>query len=278
MRYVDIPDLRAGARLFREAVHYLRSFGIEDPEPDVRRLAAFAAGLPLRRALDSPPPPLDRAAAARFCALATRRGQQREPVGYVIGAEEFMGLELSVGPAAPLPRRSAEALVRRAGRPGRFLDVGTGSGALAVALAKAGFWGVAVDRSEAALALARENAARHGVAGCIKFAKADLFPMPTAEVAFDVVVSRPPCATSAEWASRPPEARHEPREAVDGGPDGLRVIRRLVAGARAQAPRLLLTCAPQQRAPVRSLAHEAGFKTVRAAADAENHGWILEAA
>ena len=271
-------DRRPGARLLREAVHYLRSFGIEDPEPDVRRLAAFAAGRPLRSALDSPPPPLDRAAAARFCELATRRGQRREPVGYVIGTEEFMGLELSVGPAAPLPLRSAEALVKRAGPPGRFLEVGTGSGALAVALAKSGFWGVAADRSEEALALARENAARHGVADCIKFVRADLFPAPTTQLAFDVVISRPPCATSAEWEARPPEGRHEPRAAVDGGPDGLRVIRRLVAGARAQAPRLVLACAPRQRAPVRALALETGYRTVRAMTDSERHGWILEAA
>ncbi len=282
MRNGNIPDLGGGdrraARLLREAVHYLRSFGIEDPEPDVRRLAAFAAGRPLRSALQAPPPPLDRAAAARFCELTTRRGQRREPVGYVIGTEEFMGLELSVGPAAPLPLRTAEALVKRAGRPGRFLEVGTGSGALAVALAKAGFWGVAVDRSEEALALARENATRHGVATSIKFVKAELFPASTAGPAFDVVISRPPCATSAEWEARPPEGRHEPRAAVDGGPDGLRVIRSLVAGARAQAPRLLLACAPRQRASVRALAHQTGFRTVQAATDSDRQGWILEAA
>ena len=147
-----------------------------------------------------------------------------------------------------------------------------------MALAKSGFWGVAVDRSDEALALARENAARHGVAGWIKFVKADLFPVPTAELSFDLVISRPPCATSAEWEARPPEGRHEPRAAVDGGPDGLRVIRRLVAGARAQAPRLLLACAPRQRAPVRALALETGFRKVQAATDSENHGLILEAA
>ncbi len=176
-------DLQGEARAF------LRGCGIERPEADVRLLAAHAAGLPLRTALGSPFPDLRGPAAERFRELLARRGRDRVPAAYLVGTEEFMGLELEATPAVLIPRPSTETLAEKAlPNPGRFLEVGTGSGAVAVALARAGWTGAATDVSGEALEVARRNAERHGVAGRITFVKADLF----AEGTFDLLVSNPP--------------------------------------------------------------------------------------
>ncbi len=258
--------------VLQEAADYLRSCGIPSPEHDIRLLAAFAAGLPLKGALGAPFPPLDPAAGARFRDLLSRRGAGREPAAYLVGSEEFMGLEFRVTPAVLIPRPGTETLAERAGRPARFLDIGTGCGAIAVALARTGT-GTATDISPAALDVARGNAARHGVADRVDFVEADLF----ADGAFDLVVSNPPYVRTGEMETLPPEVRHEPRLALDGGPDGLDVIRRIVAGARARAPRLLLECAPSQAAEVRNLCLGAGFGGVKIFRDLDGHERVVEA-
>lgn len=285
-RDVAEEDRQGSVRLLKEARRYLRSCGIEYPDADVKLLAAFAAGLPLKHALGAPPPVLDDEGRHRFRELTRRRGENREPVQYLVGTEEFMGLELKVTPAVLIPRPSTESLVERAGSPGRFLDVGTGSGAIAVALAKVGGSGVATDVSDEALAIARENAMNHGVADRIVFVKTDLFPIrlglpssgPQASRGeFDLVISNPPYVTSAEMATLPREVLHEPPLALDGGPDGLSVIRRLIARARVYAPRLLLECAPHQMAEVRELAWSAGFQKVVVTKDLDGFDRIVEA-
>jgi release factor glutamine methyltransferase len=259
---------------FEKARDYLRSQGIDPPEPDLKLLAAHAAGLPLRTALGAPPPLLAGAPLEAFRRLVARRGEERIPAAYLVGSEEFMGLELRVTPAVLIPRPSTETLVEIAlRRPGRFLEIGTGSGAVAVAMAKAGASGTATDVSEEALAVARENAERHGVAGRIQFVKADLF----AEGTFDLVISNPPYVAGDEFAALPPEVLHEPRLALDGGPDGMDVLRRIAAGARARAPRLLLECAPHQAAAVRDLVLRAGFPGVRIHRDVDGFDRVVEA-
>jgi release factor glutamine methyltransferase len=271
----------------RSASDYLRSCGIERPEQDVKLLAAFAAGLPLRTALGAPPPELDAQAEARFRRCVARRGEGREPAAYIVGTEEFMGLELRVTPSVLIPRPSTETLVERAaallglprpnpappGDEGGFLEIGTGSGAVAIALALRGGSGVATDVSPRALEIARENAARHGVPDRIRFVEADLFAGGT----FDLVVSNPPYVAADELEALPPEVKHEPRLALDGGPEGLDVIRRIVAGARARAPRLLLECAPHQAERVRDLALRAGFSSVRIYRDLDGFDRVVEA-
>ncbi len=259
--------------LLREAEKYLVSYGIEDPGPDVKLLAAFAAGRPLRYALGAPPPAFDSPGEAKFRRLVARRGQGREPVAYLVGSAGFMGLEFRVTRAVLVPRPSTETLAQRAGRPARFLEIGTGSGAVAIWLALQGGSGEATDCSERALEVARGNAERHGVAGRIKFVKADLFVDGT----FDLVISNPPYVATPEFATLPREVLHEPREALDGGLDGMDVIRRIVAGARARAPRLLLECAPGQAAAVRRLALRMGFPGVVIHRDLDRFDRVVEA-
>ncbi len=260
-----------------EAARYLRSCGIERPEQDVKLLAAAAAGLPLSKALGAPAPEFDPAAEARFRRYVARRGEGREPAAYIVGTEEFMGLELAVSPSVLIPRPSTESLVERAlprlGPGRRFLEIGTGSGAVAVALARAGATGTATDLSTDALRLARLNAERQGVADRITFVEADLW----ADGTFDAVISNPPYVASAEFDTLSPEVLHEPRLALDGGADGLAVLRRIVVGARARAPLFFLECAPHQCIPLRELALQSGFRDVRISKDLDGFDRVVEA-
>jgi release factor glutamine methyltransferase len=256
-----------------EAGKYLRSGGIENPDHDVKLIAAFAAGLPLKTALGAPPPTFTPAQEAKFRRLIARRGDNREPAAYIVGTEEFMGFELKVTPSVLIPRPSTESLVERAGIPASFLDIGTGSGAIAIALAVRGSKGTATDVSDRALEVARENAQRHRVADRITFVKADLF----VDGAFELVISNPPYVATHEMAALPPEVRHEPKLALEGGPDGLDVIRRIITGARTHAPRLLLEIAPHQAAAVRNLALQAGFQNVLISKDVDGFERVVEA-
>ncbi len=174
--------------------------------------------------------------------LVRRRGA-REPLQYLVGSVNFCGLELAVCPAVLIPRPETELLAERAwtflaGRTGSAeappaaLDFGTGSGCLAIALAvRCPAARVrAVDLSPAALEVARANAVRHGVEARLHFLQSDGFAALPADERFDLVVANPPYIPSAEIARLEPEVRdHEPRVALDGGPDGLAVIRRLAA-------------------------------------------------
>jgi release factor glutamine methyltransferase len=175
-----------------------------------------------------------------FDALLQRR-LAHEPTAYILGHREFYGLELEVTPAAIIPRPETETLVEHAlefiaAREGehetRLVDVGTGCGAIAVALAahlpRAEI--IATDLSPEALALARRNAERHGVAGRIRFSEGDLLEPLDALV--DVIVANLPYVRTGDFEAGPPEIReHEPRLGLDGGPDGLRVIERLLRQA-----------------------------------------------
>jgi release factor glutamine methyltransferase len=190
-----------------------------------------------------------------FEALVRRR-ERREPAGYIIGHREFWSLDIEVRPGVLVPRPETELLVEEAlsrlspegvdrrGRPVSerapapavvyVADVGTGSGCVAVALARWLPSGVviAIDASDEALAVARRNAERHDVSGRVRFLKADLL----AGVAgpFDAVVSNPPYVPAPDIAGLQPEVRdYEPLQALTGGHDGLDVIRRLVPEAAA---------------------------------------------
>ena len=154
------------------------------------------------------------------------------PLPYLTGRIEFYGLEIDVTPEVLIPRPETEMLVDLAleRRPRTVVDVGTGSGCIAVALAKElpGLEIYAIDISPAALAVARRNAERHGVDERIQFIVSDLLDRRPSPV--DLIVSNPPYVSADEWAALPAAIRHhEPRLALDGGSDGLELIRRLLS-------------------------------------------------
>ena len=175
---------------------------------------------------------------AAFRALIKRR-LAGEPVAYLVGMREFRSIELAVDPRVLIPRPDTETLVECAlellppiGAEGpRVVDVGTGSGAIAIAVAIARPDAVveAVDRSADALAVAQANGARH--APRVVFHLGDLLG-PVGLGRIDLVLSNPPYIPTAELATLQPEVQREPRLALDGGVDGLEVVRRLVGAAR----------------------------------------------
>ncbi len=187
---------------------------------------------------DEQPGEADRAA---FRGLIKRR-VDGWPVAYLVGSREFYLLPFEVSPAVLIPRPDTETLVteslgviKRMVAP-TVLDLGTGSGCIAVCLAhhKKEARITAVDISPDALDVARGNAIRNGVADRITFLQGDLFgPVPAGAV-FDVVVSNPPYVTPGELAELAPDVRdHEPRLALDGGTDGLAFYRRIASGVGA---------------------------------------------
>lgn len=179
-------------------------------------------------------------------ALLARRAK-REPLQYLLGTQEFCGLEFEVDSSVLIPRPDTEGLVEAAvrcagmqpvaGRRPVVADIGTGSGCIAVSLARRLPLAVlyATDRSAEALRVARRNAERHGVAGQMTFEEGDLLkPLDAHGLAgrVDVVVSNPPYIAEREWEALQPEVRlFEPRMALAGGEDGLAVYRRLVQEA-----------------------------------------------
>jgi release factor glutamine methyltransferase len=162
------------------------------------------------------------------------------PVAYLVGRKEFFGLTFEVSPAVLIPRPDTECLVleclrlARGMAAPRVLDIGTGSGAIAIAVAKQhkGARVTATDVSPEALAVAERNAARHGVADRIRFLAGDLFaPLPPG-ARFDFVLSNPPYIAHEELDQLPVGVRrYEPMVALDGGPGGYAVFDRIVAGA-----------------------------------------------
>jgi ribosomal protein L3 glutamine methyltransferase len=179
--------------------------------------------------------------AAEVVAVARRRVEERIPLAYLLGVAWFAGLEFKVSRDVLIPRSPLAELVEqgllpwiRLARGDRILEVGTGSGCIAIAAAVHNPE-VAVDATEnspAALAVARENVARHGVGDRVRLIEADLFP--PGATRYRVIISNPPYVPSAEVAVLPPEYRHEPAPALDGGVDGLDAVRRLLQGAAAR--------------------------------------------
>ena len=202
----------------------------------------------------------------QFLRLVQRR-KDGECVAYILGRREFRGLEFCVNPQVLVPRPDTETLVEAALERGaglRILDLCTGSGALAIALKneRPALCVSASDISPAALETARQNAGRllSGGADTICFIQSDLF----ADISgtFDIIVSNPPYIPSGEWAALPPEVRREPRLALDGGGDGLDLIRKITAQAgKHLSPGgvLLLEAAPGQMQAIRSLLQAHGF-------------------
>lgn len=229
------------AQALHRAEELLRAEGIEDAWLEAEVLLRYALGLDRHALFARLHEPITPDQQAAYQALLERR-LAREPTAYILGRREFYGLELECTPAALVPRPETELLVEEAlriaesGVKGQetweIVDVGTGNGAIAVALAvnlpSARI--TAIDVSAEALALARRNAARHGVAERISFVQGDLLSPLIAPV--DLIVADLPYVRSGDWEALPLEIRdHEPRQALDGGPEGTAVLERLLRQA-----------------------------------------------
>jgi release factor glutamine methyltransferase len=206
--------------------------GIEDPRLDAEVLLAAALGAD-RAALAADPDAAVEPAAGRSFATMVRRRLRREPVAYVLGRKGFRRLELEVDRRVLVPRPETELLVELAleRSPRSLLDVGTGSGAIALAVADElpGCAVSATDSSAGALEVARANAARLGLGDRVDF-QAGTIP---AGREFDLVLANLPYVSEAEWPGLEPEVTEwEPHEALLAGPDGLDAYRRLFAEMR----------------------------------------------
>lgn len=239
--------------VLHEAAERLRGAGIDDADLEADVLLRHALRMDDDRAhmLALLHEPIGPDAAERFDDLVRRR-LAHEPTAYIVGFREFYGLKLACSPDALIPRPETELLVEIAldwlahlelsSRP-VIVDVGTGNGALAIALAVncPAASVIAIDTSAAALLLAQRNAARQGVAARISFARGDLLsPLRSGA---DLIVANLPYVSDADWDALAPEIRaHEPRSALVGGRTGTEAIARLLAQApeRLNARSLLL--------------------------------------
>ena len=273
-----------------KARDYLESHSVPEAQASaefilahVLKVGRLEARLDERRALDE-------RQGLRFWQLVKKRGR-RLPLAYVLGTQPFMGLEIEVDSGVLVPRPETEEVVAealrllapRAGEPLHLLELGTGTGCIAVALSanlpRAVVW--ATDISPAALRLAARNAEAHARGGAIRFLKEDLFRPEAAPRGWaDLVISNPPYIPTRELAGLSPEVRAEPFLALDGGPDGLDAIRALVAAA----PRwlkpggfLVLEIGSDQGPRVLRLLVEAGLSEGAVAKDSSGRDRIASA-
>ena len=218
----------------------------------------------------------------RFAGLLERR-LAGEPVAYLTGQRGFWTLDLAVTPDTLIPRPETERLVELAldrlvaDEPSRVADLGTGSGAIALAIASERPLAavIATDASMAALDIARANAARNGL-GNVEF-RAGHWWAPLAGERFDLVASNPPYIAEGDPHLARGDLRHEPATALSSGSDGLDAIREIIAGARAHLRAggwLLLEHGWEQGAAIRALLHDAGFIDLSTEPDLEGRDRI----
>ncbi len=273
-------------KILQWATPYFQSREIDSPRLTAEILLAHVLGMERIDLYARFDQPLSREELSRLKSLIQRR-VDREPTAYIIGQKEFMGFDLSVTPAVLIPRPETEVLVEAAleflpeafnSAPRRVIDIGTGSGALIIALARMrpGHYFYAIDLSPAAVELARTNAAAMGI-DAIEFLTGDLFaPVASHPEKYDLVVSNPPYIPAGAIGKLPPEIkRYEPMTALDGGPDGLAIIRRIISlmpSYLAPGGRLMTEIAWDQADAVSRLAAETGnFESITFVRDYAGH-------
>jgi release factor glutamine methyltransferase len=271
----DLAGARTLAEALRRAAMRLRAAGIEDGRAEARLLLAVA-GLPRERQIASPEMVVPPAMLGRWAELIERRWR-REPLAYIRGTAPFWDFDLVVGPGVLVPRPETEILIETTigqldvKRVSRILDLGTGSGCIILALLRqcSNAFGVAVDRSDAALAYAGENARRLGLTDRLTLVKGDWGAAPSGP--YDLIVSNPPYVASNDLKALEPEVwKHEPAMALVAGRDGLGAYRALLPeAARRLAPDgvLLLELGRGQIDSVAPLVREAGLRVVEVRAD-----------
>ncbi len=256
----------------RRSAAFLAERGSPTPRLDADLLLAHALGVERLALYTGAERPLTPAELDLARSLVARRGR-REPLAYITGERAFRRLRLAVGPEVLVPRPETELLVEwalEAAPPGSaVLDWGTGSGAVALALADegAGLRVAALDRSEAALALARANGGRLGLE--VEWLASDGLAA-VAGRRFAAIAANPPYLSPAELEAAPPELRFEPAEALVAGPTGLEAIERLAAEAPAHLEpggALLVEVGEGQAERAEAALREAGLEGVEARAD-----------
>lgn len=265
--------MRALSDELASAIIRLREAGVDTPQLDAQLMMAYALGCSRLDVIAHPERILTTTEETAFHRALDRRAA-RYPLAYILGRKEFFGLEIDVSPAVLIPRPETEILVeeclKRVGEEPLIADVGTGSGAIAVALAvripKARIW--ATDTSEEALKVARANSQKHGVATRVSIVRGDLLePLIRAELQFAAVVSNPPYIPSAVIESLESEVRCEPACALDGGADGLDAYRRLFPQAVGCTTFMAVEIGIGQADPVTQIAREAGWADVEIVRD-----------
>lgn len=263
-----MPKRYTIGELIKISTDYLRGKGCASPRLDAELLLGFVLDLDRLTLYLNFDKPLNEGEIARYRVLIGRRGQ-RVPVAYLTGRREFYSLALEVNEAVLIPRPETEFLVEKvlelvesAGKV-KILELGTGSGAAAVALAyeNPDLMITAVDISPAALQVAQGNAERFEVDCQIRFVQSDLFEK--AEGKYKVICSNPPYVPRGELAELGPEVGHEPVEALDGGRDGLHFYRLILnqASAFLESPGfVVLEIAWNQAEAIKSLGEQAGLE------------------
>ena len=268
-----MPEVWNPLKLIAWTQDFFAKKGVDAPRLTAEVLLAHALSCDRVRLYLDFDKPLGEPELARYRELVRRRAEG-EPTAYLTGKREFYGRTFRVDARVLVPRPETELLVEAAlaalPEGGRALDLCTGTGCVAVSLALAGKGArvVATDLSEEALALARENAAALGAS--IDLAAGDLFAAVPAAEPFDVVVSNPPYIPTGELATLQREVKREPRLALDGGPDGLAVLRRLAEGAPARLGRDGTLCVEMHESHAESLpaiCRAAGFSRVEVRLD-----------
>jgi release factor glutamine methyltransferase len=226
-----LPSATVGEVLEAAAIS-LAAAGLEEPRRLARRIMTEALGLPPAEVFAHPQRHLDNTEHARIAAM-TARVAAREPLSRIVGHRAFWGLEFALSPETLDPRPETETVVEAVlarltdrDKPYRFLDLGTGSGCLLLALLSEyrNANGVGVDLAPGAAMMARHNANRLGLGKRAHFVVGDWGSALSGR--FDVVVANPPYIASSELATLPPEVRdHDPKRALDGGVDGLDAYR-----------------------------------------------------
>jgi release factor glutamine methyltransferase len=267
------PGGSVGARLC-QAGQVLRAAEIAAPRQEARMLLAHVLGCREEDLLRDPRAPVPGDRGAAFTGLLRRRAA-RAPMAHLLGHAGFWTLELEVSPETLIPRADSEAIVAAALEGftggGRVLDLGTGTGALLLAVLseRPGARGVGIDRAPGAARLAARNAAANGLSGRASFLVGDWDSAIAGR--FDLVLSNPPYIPRGDIAGLMPEvARHEPALALDGGADGLDAYRRIVAALPsllAPGGRAVLELGIGQRGPVEELAAAGGLRSHGARAD-----------
>jgi release factor glutamine methyltransferase len=264
----DAPAAGSVGDALGGAADALAAVGAETPRLDAEVLLAEATGWERARLAAEPDAGVPADAGRRFAEMVRRR-LRREPVAYILGRKGFRSLDLAVDPRALIPRPETELLVELALelRPRRVLDIGTGSGAVALAIADElpDCEVIATDTSPAALEVARANAEHLGLSGRVELVEAMLPPQPGD---LDLIVANLPYVAESEWPGLEPEVTEwEPREALLAGLDGLDVLRAAIPAAAPLAPALVLEVGAGQAEAVGELLFEAGFAAVETRVD-----------